>query len=172
MAFKLKFRPGKIATFCACLLPFAWLVWRTVNNDLGADPVNEITHFTGDWTLRFLLITLAVTPLRRLTHQYWTVQYRRMLGLFTFFYGCLHFLTWVVFDKVFGQLALDNLSAGSVLHEMALDIAKRPYITMGMLALTLMLPLAITSTRGWIRRLGKRWQRLHRLIYISAVAGV
>src|SRR6202007_1712899 len=108
----------------------------------------------------FLLVTLSVTPLRKLTKQYWLIQYRRMLGLFAFFYGCLHFTTYIWLDKFFD------------LKEVWKDIAKRPYITVGFLAFILLIPLAITSTAGWIRRLGgRRWQMLHRAIYISAVAG-
>lgn len=174
---KLRFRPAKVLVFLLCLVPLAWLIWRGFTGDLTADPVNEITHKTGDWTLRFLLITLAVTPLRRLTKLYSLVQYRRMLGLFAFFYGCLHFLVWVVLFQYLGLQALAEagqakLTVGTLLQSMASDIAKRRYITIGMLGLTLMLPLAITSTRGWIRRLGRRWTKLHRLVYFAAAAGV
>ena len=125
---------------------------------LGANPIEVITHSTGDWTLIFLLITLAVTPLRRLTGLLWLVRFRRMFGLFAFFYVSLHFLTYIWLDKFFD------------LHEMLADIAKRKFITVGFTAFVLLIPLAITSTTGWIRRLGgKRWQALHRLIYGSAV---
>ena len=179
----MRIRWSKIVVFAAGLAPLAWIICRAFSQqlppalalhipDLGADPINEITHFTGDWTIRFLLITLAVTPLRRLTKQYKLIQFRRMLGLFAFFYGCLHFLTWVLLDKVLALQALGDLHFGSLMQQMALDIAKRRYITVGMLGLALMVPLAITSTKGWIRRLGKRWQKLHRLIYFSAIAGV
>lgn len=182
MAFR-RIRWSKIVVFAACLVPLAWIICRAFSQqlppslashipDLGADPISEITHFTGDWTIRFLLITLAVTPLRRLTKQYKLIQFRRMLGLFAFFYGCLHLLTWVLLDKVLALQALGDLHFGSLMQQMALDIAKRRYITVGMLGLALMAPLAITSTKGWIRRLGKRWQKLHRLIYFSAIAGV
>jgi len=157
---RLRIRWGKILVFLFCLVPFGSLIWKTYAGLLGADPVAVITHATGDWTLRFLLITLAITPLRRLSRQYWLIQYRRMLGLFAFFYGCLHLLTWIVIDKFFDY------------HAMLADIAKRRYITVGMLGFALMLPLAVTSTRGWIRRLGRRWTALHRLIYFSAIAGV
>jgi sulfoxide reductase heme-binding subunit YedZ len=147
--------------FFVCLTPALYLGWRAYQQNLTADPVAYITHFTGDWTMRFLLITLTVTPLRGLLKQPQLVRFRRMFGLFAFFYGCAHFSTWVVLDKYFD------------LHEMWQDVLKRRFITMGMLALSLMLPLAITSTPGWVRRLGfKNWQRLHRLIYFSAAAAV
>jgi sulfoxide reductase heme-binding subunit YedZ len=157
---RFRIRWGKIFVFLLCLAPFSYLCWKTYAGLLGADPDATLTHATGDWTLRFLLITLSVTPLRRLTRQYWLIQYRRMLGLFAFFYGCLHLLIWIVIDR------------GLDVHTMLGDIAKRRYITVGMLGFALMLPLAVTSTRGWIRRLGRRWTTLHRLIYFSAIAGV
>jgi len=156
----MKIRWGKVAVFVLCLIPLAFLIWKAVNGLLGADPVAVITHATGDWTIRFLLITLAVTPVRKLTRQYRLIRYRRMLGLFAFFYGCLHLLTWVVIDKFFD------------FPEMLADIAKRRFITVGMLAFVLMIPLALTSTQKAIRRMGKRWVKLHRLIYFSAIAGV
>ena len=151
----------KPAVFLACLVPLARLVWRGFHADLGANPIEFITHATGDWTLRFLLITLSITPLRRLTRQYWLISWRRMLGLFAFFYGTLHLMTWLWLDKFFN------------LHEMWADIVKRRFITAGVTAFTLMIPLALTSTRWAIRKLGgNRWQTLHRLIYFSASAGV
>jgi sulfoxide reductase heme-binding subunit YedZ len=151
----------KPVVFLACLAPLAWLVWRALHNALGANPIEAITHFTGDCTLTFLLITLAVTPLRKLTRQYWLINFRRMLGLFAFFYGTLHLMTWVGLDKFFD------------VHEMLADVAKRRFITAGMTAYALMIPLALTSTKWSIRKLGgKRWQALHRLIYFSAAAGV
>ncbi len=151
----------KPAVFLACLAPLAGLVWRALHSELGANPIEAITHFTGDCTLTFLLITLAVTPLRKLTRQYWLINLRRMLGLFAFFYGFLHLMTYVWLDKFFD------------VHEMLHDIAKRRFITVGMTAFALMIPLALTSTKWSIRKLGgKRWQRLHRLIYFSAAAGV
>jgi len=151
----------KPAIFVACLIPIARLVWLGLHAGLGANPIEFITHSTGDWTLIFLLVTLAVTPLRKLTRQYWLIGYRRMLGLFAFFYGCLHLTTYIWLDKFFD------------VHEMLVDIGKRRYITAGMTAFTLMLPLALTSTKWSIRKLGgKRWQALHRLIYFSATAGV
>ena len=142
-------------------MPLGNLVWRGLHSDLGANPIEAITHGTGDWTLIFLLTTLAITPLRKLTRQYWLISFRRMLGLFAFFYGFLHLMTYVWLDKFFD------------LHEMVHDIAKRKFITAGMTAFTLMIPLALTSTKWSIRKLGgKRWQVLHRLIYFSAAAGV
>ena len=151
----------KPVVFLACLAPLAWLVWRALHNALGANPIEAITHFTGDCTLTFLLITLAITPLRKLTRQYWLINFRRMLGLFAFFYGTLHLMTWVGLDKFFD------------VHEMLADIAKRRFITVGMTAYALMIPLALTSTKWSIRKLGgKRWQALHRLIYFSAAGGV
>ena len=151
----------KPVLFLACLAPAARLAWRGFHAQLGANPIEAITHGTGDWTLTFLLITLAVTPLRKLTRQYWLIKFRRMFGLFAFFYGCLHLMTYVWLDKFFD------------VHEMLKDIAKRRFITAGMTAFALMLPLALTSTQWSIRKLGgKRWQALHRLIYFSAAAGV
>jgi sulfoxide reductase heme-binding subunit YedZ len=145
----------------ACLVPVASLTWRGFHAALGANPIEAITHGTGDWTLRFLLITLAVSPLRKLTRQYWLINFRRMFGLFAFFYGFLHLMTYVGLDKFFD------------VHEMLHDIAKRRFITAGMTAFVLMTPLALTSTKWAIRKLGgKRWQILHRLIYASAAAGV
>ncbi|MGA2855984.1 MAG: protein-methionine-sulfoxide reductase heme-binding subunit MsrQ [Candidatus Sulfotelmatobacter sp.] len=151
----------KPVIFLACLIPLGRLVWRGFHAGLGGNPIEFITHATGDWTLRFLLITLAISPLRKLTRQYWLIGYRRMLGLFAFFYGTLHLMTYVWLDKFFD------------LHEMLADIAKRRFITAGMTGFALMIPLALTSTRWAIRNLGgKRWQTLHRLIYLSAAAGV
>ncbi len=151
----------KPVVFLLCLLPVAWLAWRALHSGLGANPIEAITHATGDWTLRFLLITLAVTPLRKITRQFWMISYRRMLGLFAFFYGCLHLMTYVWLDKFFD------------IHAMLADIAKRKYISAGMTAFALMIPLALTSTKWSIRKLGgKRWQALHRLVYFSAAAGV
>lgn len=147
--------------FLLCLAPLGAVVWKAYHDDLGANPIEYITHSTGLWTLRLLLITLAITPLRKLTRQPQLIKLRRMLGLFAFFYGCLHLVTYVWLDQFFD------------LRAMLKDIAKRPFITAGVTAFVLLVPLALTSTAGWIRRLGgKRWQRLHRLIYVSAAAGV
>ncbi len=151
----------KIVLFFACLGPLARLLWKGVAGTLGANPIEFITRSTGDWILVFLMATLAVTPLRKLTGIADLVRFRRMLGLFAFFYGCLHLTTYVWLDQNFNF-------AG-----MIPDVYKRPFITAGFTAFVLMLPLALTSTRGWIGRLGgKRWQKLHRLIYFSALAGV
>src|SRR5271156_4976556 len=158
---KMKLRHAKIAIFLAALIPLAGLAWKALHDGLGANPIEVITHSTGDWTLILVLTTLSITPLRRITHQYWLIGVRRMMGLFAFFYGTLHFLTYIWLDKFFD------------VHEMLKDIAKRPFITVGFTAFVLMIPLALTSTAWSIRRLGgKNWQRLHRLIYLTAILGV
>jgi methionine sulfoxide reductase heme-binding subunit len=146
----------KAALLLAGLAPLVWLA----ANDLGANPIERITHFTGDWALRFLLASLAVTPLRRLLGWNGLVAYRRMLGLFAFFYAMLHLCTFVVLDHFFDW------------QEIVADVYKRPYVTAGMTAFACLVPLAVTSTRGWIRRLGRRWAQLHRLAYVAAVAAV
>ncbi len=150
----------KPAVFAACLLPVVLLIWRTLDGSIGPNPVEGITHATGDWALRLLLVTLAVTPLRRLSGWAPLVRLRRMLGLFAFFYAVLHFITYLWLDQFFDWQAIGA------------DIAKRPYITVGFTALALMVPLAVTSTRGWQRRLGARWKQLHRLIYPIGVLAV
>jgi methionine sulfoxide reductase heme-binding subunit len=151
----------KVAVFLICLIPFADLLWRFITGNLGINPVETLQHGTGDWTLRFLIFTLCITPLRKLLKLPDLIRFRRMLGLFAFFYVCLHFLTYLGPDQSFD------------LAGMWKDVAKRPYITVGFTAFVLLIPLAITSTTGWIRRLGgKRWQMLHRLIYFAAVCGV
>lgn len=151
----------KPVVFLACLGPLARLGWKAYADSLGANPIEVITHSTGDWTLIFLLVTLAVTPLRKLSGQLWLIRFRRMFGLFAFFYATLHFLTYIWLDKFFD------------LHAMLTDIEKRRFITVGFTAFVLLIPLAVTSTAGWIRRLGgKHWQALHRVIYFSAIAGV
>jgi methionine sulfoxide reductase heme-binding subunit len=151
----------KVGVFVACLLPLASLLWRGFQNDLTLNPVEFVEHTTGDWVLRFLAMTLAITPLRKVLRTPQLVRFRRMLGLFAFFYLCLHFSTWIGIDRYFNWA------------EMLKDVAKRPFITVGFTGFVLMIPLAVTSTAGWIRRLGgKRWQMLHRVIYISAIAGV
>ena len=152
-------KPAKVGAFLLCLLPLATLGWRAWQQNLGANPIEFITHATGDWALRFLLITLAVTPMRTVLSMPQLTLFRRMLGLFAFFYGCLHFLTYLWLDKFFDLVEISG------------DIAKRPFITIGFTSLMLMVPLALTSTAGWIKRLGPpNWQRLHRLIYISGLA--
>jgi sulfoxide reductase heme-binding subunit YedZ len=158
---KLSWIAAKTVLWLLCLTPACSLVWKAFHNGLGANPVEYITHATGNWTLRLLLITLAITPARRLLKQPQLTRFRRPLGLFAFFYACLHFSTWFWLDK---SLNLD---------EMWKDVLKRPFITMGFLGFVTMIPLAVTSTAGWIRRLGGRnWQRLHRLIYLTGIAGV
>ena len=151
----------KPVVFLACLGPLMRLGWKAYAGLLGANPIEVITHSTGDWTLIFLLVTLSITPLRKISGRLWLIRYRRMFGLFAFFYACLHFTTYIWLDKFFD------------VHEMLADVAKRKFITVGFTAFLLLLPLAVTSTSGWIRRLGgKRWQDLHRLIYLSAILGV
>ena len=156
----LKVKLLKLAVFFAALIPLGLLGLKAYQGNLGANPIEVITHSTGDWTMRFLLITLSITPLRRITGWQGWIRFRRMLGLFAFFYGLLHLTTWLWLDKFFN------------VHDMLADIVKRRFITVGMAALLLMLPLALTSTKGWIRRLGKLWTKLHRLIYVSAMLGV
>jgi sulfoxide reductase heme-binding subunit YedZ len=159
----------KIPLFLLCLVPVALEFRLYLTDDLGANPVEHITHMTGLWALRFLVITLCVTPLRRLLGQPSLIKFRRMLGLFAFFYGCLHVITYAWLYAWLEAAAVGN-SFWAVVWA---DLAKRPYITMGFFALVCMTPLAVTSTAGWIRRMGgKRWQLLHRLIYVSAAAGV
>ena len=148
----------KPLVFTLSLAPVAYLVFLLFTNNLGVNPAETLQLETGVWALRFLVATLTITPFRRLTGWNRAIQYRRMLGLFVFFYASLHFLTYLVLDKYF---ALDEMMA---------DVLKRPFITMGFLAFVLMIPLTVTSTKGWIRRLGRRWQVLHRLIYISGIA--
>lgn len=150
----------KPALFIACLIPFAQLVFNAYSGDLGANPIETITRFTGSWALIMLLITLTVTPLRRITGWNGVITFRRMLGLFAFFYALLHFSTYLVLDLFFDFPAILK------------DVLKRPYITVGFTAFVLMIPLAITSTSGMIRRLGRRWQQLHYLIYVIAILGV
>ncbi|MCB1776142.1 MAG: protein-methionine-sulfoxide reductase heme-binding subunit MsrQ [Candidatus Competibacteraceae bacterium] len=151
---------GKPSVFIISLLPLISLFWLAWSDQLGANPVETLTHRTGDWSLRFLLLTLAVTPLRRLTGWNGLQRYRRMLGLFAFFYVGLHFSVYLVFDHFFDGSAI------------LADIAKRPYITAGFAAFLLLIPLAVTSTNGMIKRLGRNWQRLHRLIYGIGILGV
>lgn len=148
----------KLLVFCACLVPFAIVVARIAGlASFGANPVEEVLHSMGKTGLNLLWITLAVTPLRKLTKLNWLVRLRRMLGLFAFFYLVLHVLTYAILDL--------RLDWGALL----VDVTERPYITVGMLALALMIPLAITSTRGWQRRLGRNWSRLHKLVYPIAI---
>jgi methionine sulfoxide reductase heme-binding subunit len=150
-------RLAKIALFLAALIPLALLIHGALTNDLGANPAETIQLTTGRWAFRFLLLTLAITPVRRLTKWNVLIQYRRMLGLFAFFYATCHLAAYYAFDLNFSIAAMIG------------DTTKRPFIFMGMAAFLTMLPLAVTSTKGWIRRLGKKWTLLHRLIYASAI---
>jgi len=150
----------KPAVFVLCAVPFVLLLRDAATGGLSADPIEEITHRTGRWGLRFLLITLAVTPARLLTGWNGLIRFRRMLGLFAFFYVTLHFLTYIVLDQFFAFTYIVE------------DIAERPYITVGFTSWLLLIPLALTSTDAWIRRLGRRWGKLHRLVYLAAAGGV
>lgn len=151
----------KVAIFLLCLVPAARLLWKAFHAGLGANPIEFITHETGDWILIFLVLTLSITPLRKILQLPELIRFRRMLGLFAFFYAFLHFSTWIGLDKFFDFRELLN------------DVAKRRFITVGFIGFLLMIPLALTSTAASIRWLGgKRWRMLHRLIYVSAIAGV
>lgn len=157
----LKAKWVKPVVWVLCLAPLAYLAWLAWTNDLGANPIERVEHFTGDWTIRLIIATLAITPLRKLLHQPDLIRFRRLIGLFAFFYASLHFMAYVGLDEFFDFSAILK------------DIAKRPYVTAGFTGFVLLIPLALTSTAGSIRRLGgKRWQKLHRLIYVTAVAGV
>jgi len=150
----------KPVLFLACLVPFIALVIGAVNNTLGTNPVETMTHETGEWTLRFLLLTLMITPLRRLSGKIWLIKLRRMLGLYAFFYACLHFITYIWFDQYFDWM------------EVIRDIPKRPFITVGFTAFVLLIPLAVTSNNKMMRRLKKNWVKLHKLVYVIAVLGI
>jgi sulfoxide reductase heme-binding subunit YedZ len=151
----------KVPVFLLCLVPLGYLVWRGFHRDLTANPLEYIRDSTGFWTLVFLCITLSITPLRRLLQRNEPIRFRRMMGLFAFFYSLMHFVTYIWFEQSFDLQATIQ------------DVYMRPFITAGFIAFVLMIPLAITSTSGMVRRLGgKHWQLLHRLIYVSAIAGV
>lgn len=150
----------KAVLFALSLLPLAWLVWLGFADGLGANPIEFVIRSTGTWALSFLLVTLAITPLQRLTGAGWLVALRRMLGLYAFFYACLHMLGYVWIDQWFDW------------PEIMKDIAKRPFITVGMVTLLGLIPLAATSTNAMMRRLGKHWKTLHRLSYVLAMTGV
>lgn len=151
---------SKAVLFLLCLLPAASLVWAGAHDALGADPIRKLEQQTGEWTLRFLAATLAVTPLRKLTGWNVLARYRRMLGLFTFFYACVHLSMWVGVDWYFDWSAMGG------------EIVKHRYILVGMATFLMLVPLAVTSTKGWVRRLGgARWARLHRLVYACAIGG-
>ena len=150
----------KVVVFLVCLIPLGLLVWNFIQGELGANPIEAVIHTTGDWTLRLLLISLSITPLKIITGNAYWIRFRRMLGLFAFFYATLHLCSYVVLDQFFDW------------SEIIRDIIKRPYITVGFLAWVLMIPLAITSTRKMMSRLGSRWKRLHKLVYWIAALGV
>ncbi len=151
----------KSAVFLSCLYPLIRLGWLAATDNLGANPIEFITRSTGTWTLVFLLLTLSVTPLRKLSGYHWLIRLRRMLGLFAFFHVCLHFVTYIWLDQFFDFM------------EMMRDVIKRPFITVGFTSFVLLIPLVLTSTSGMIRRLGgRRWQQLHRLVYLAAIGGV
>jgi len=150
----------KVVLFVLCLMPLLWLGYGTYSDALGANPIEAITRTLGDWALRFLLLTLTATPLRRLSGWGWPIRFRRMLGLYAFFYALLHLISYIVLDQFFYW------------PEIWADIIKRPYITVGMASFLLLIPLAATSTKKMIRRLGRNWQRLHRLVYPIAIGAV
>lgn len=158
-------RLAQTGVVLAALVPLAVLVGDAFGDRLGANPVEAIEHRTGDWTIWLLLASLAVTPLRRLTGWNWLIRYRRTLGLLAFSYVCLHFLTYLVIDQGF---PIQGLTLTYVWE----DIVKRPYVTVGFTAFMLLIPIAWTSTKGWIRRLGRRWTTLHQLVYVAAALGV
>jgi len=152
----------KIPVFLACLLPLGDLVWKAFGisgASLGANPIEALLHACGLWGLRFLLVTLSVTPLRHITGWNWLLRFRRMFGLFAFFYVSLHFIVYAVLDQ--------GVDLGAIIE----DVVERPYITLGMAGFLLLIPLALTSTAGMMRRLGRRWTKLHRLVYVIAILG-
>ncbi len=150
----------KPSVFVACLLPLVWLTFAVLTDNLGANPIEALTRETGEWTLRWLLITLCMTPLRKATGWNWPIRIRRMLGLFAFFYVCVHLSTYLWLDQFFDW------------GEIGRDILKRPFIAVGMLAFVLLVPLAVTSTNAMMRRLGRNWARLHQLVYVIPALGV
>jgi sulfoxide reductase heme-binding subunit YedZ len=168
----------KPIVFLAALGPAVYLTWAALTNHLSANPLSDVTNETGVWTLRFVCITLLLTPLRRVTRVNLVSPFRRMMGLYAFFYGTLHFLTYLILDRFAGLVDFPDgivsfTTVKRVVASSVGDIAMRPFITVGFTAFVLMIPLALTSTTGWIRRLGgKRWAALHRLVYVTAIAGV
>ena len=149
-------KAAKVVVFLAALVPQALLIRGAITGNLGVNPAETIQLETGRWALKFLLLSLAITPVRRLTGWNVLIQFRRMLGLFAFFYAVCHFMSYWSFDLNFAFSAMLG------------DVLKRPFIALGFTALLLMVPLALTSTKGWIRRMGKRWAQLHRLVYVTA----
>jgi sulfoxide reductase heme-binding subunit YedZ len=163
--------------FVAALAPVGWLTWAALTGNLSVNPLSDLTNETGLWAIRFICITLAITPLRRVTGWNWLIKFRRMVGNYAFFYGSLHFLVYVIADRFAALDFPDGIVSWTTARNLAMsvgeDIYKRPFITIGFTALMLMLPLAVTSTTGWIRRMGgKRWQALHRLVYAVGIAAV
>ncbi len=150
----------KVVVFCVCLLPFFFLVIRIIQNDLGPDPAQELSKETGEWTLRFLLIVLCVTPLRQISGIATILRHRRMLGLFVLFYASCHFFSWIAFLLGFRWTTIVE------------EIIERPYISVGFSAYLILLALGITSPRAMVRRLGQNWKKLHRLVYLAAILGV
>jgi len=150
---------SKVGVFVAALLPLSYVAWKFFNDKLGVNPIRELEIETGLWTLRFLALTLSVTPIRKATGWNGITKYRRMLGLFTFFHACVHLSMWAAVDWFFAW------------GDMWQEIVKHKYILIGMLTWLILLPLAITSTKGWVRRLGKGWAKLHRLVYVAAITG-
>ncbi len=155
-----KFLTLKTGLFILCLVPFFVLIGNAVTRNLGSNPIEAVRLFTGDWTLYFLLITLSITPLRKITGWNELIRYRRMIGLYAFFYACLHFLSYLILDQFFDWVAIWK------------DVLKRPYITVGTAAFILLIPLAVTSTNKMMARLGKKWKKLHTLIYLVTTLGV
>jgi sulfoxide reductase heme-binding subunit YedZ len=168
----------KPVVFLAALGPAVYLTWAVLTNHLSANPLSDVTNETGVWTLRFVCITLLITPLRNVSGWNALVRFRRMAGLYAFFYGTLHFLTYLILDRFAGLVDYPDgmvslTTVRNVVKSSIGDIAMRPFITVGFTAFVLMIPLALTSTTGWIRRLGgKRWALLHRLVYVTGIAGV
>jgi len=156
----MKSRALKPVVFLLCLLPLQWFTWQLFTDRLGANPIDEIADASGEWTLRLLLIVLAMTPMKRLLGWSWPIRIRRMLGLFAFFYACIHLMIYLWLDQFFDW------------QEILLDILDRPFITVGMLAFALSIPLAVTSNRMMVKRLGKSWKKLHRLAYLLPALGV
>jgi sulfoxide reductase heme-binding subunit YedZ len=150
----------KAMSHILALLPAAWLIYRALQDQLGADPIAALTHGTGDWTLRLLLLSLAMTPLRLIIKQSWPIRFRRLIGLYAFFYACLHFAVYLFLDL------------GSYWSQIGADIIKRPFITVGFIAWLLLLPLAITSNQWMMRKLKRNWQKLHKLVYAIGILGV
>lgn len=166
----------KTIAFLASLAPAAYLTWAAFTGNLGANPLSDYRNETGVWTLRFLAVSLTMTPLRRLTGWNSVIRFRRMMGLYAFFYACLHFFSYLIFDRFAGLDFPNGMASWTTVRNLAAavadDVVQRPYITVGFLAFVVMVPLALTSTAGMIRRLGRKWQTLHRLVYVAAIGGV